>query len=114
RGSSEAVFVLKFITRELELPPDTIEDIIFWCTTFPDDFDSICRIQPIVSHFAAGIQENSLVEAALTVLEHVRSDWLIDKGVRSATLGTIGVLAWKLRFFPDIEPRINAIHANVL
>jgi hypothetical protein len=113
RGNRDAVFVLKFITRERELPPDTIEDIIFWCTTFPDDFDGICRIQPIVSHFAAG-QEKSLVEAALLVLEHVQPDSLTDKGVRHATLGTIGVIAWKLRFFPDIESRIDAIHMNVL
>jgi hypothetical protein len=113
RGNRDAVFVLKFIARQRELPLDTIEDIIFWCTTFPDDFDSICRIHPIISHFA-GAQEKRLIETALLVLEHVDTEALTDKGVRCATLGTIGILAWKLRFFPDIEPRIDAIHANIL
>jgi len=57
--------------------------------------------------------ERPLIDAALVVLERVQVSWLSDAGVRYATLATIGTLAWKSRFFPDIEPRLDRIHAEV-
>jgi hypothetical protein len=108
----DAVFVLKYICREQGLPLDTIEDVISWCSNFPDNFDSICRIAPILSHYSTGVLQRPLIESSLLVLEHIQFDWLTDEGVRNATLATIGTLAWKTRFFHDIEPRLDAIHAN--
>ena len=110
----DAVFVLKFISRDPDLPPDAIEDIISWCTNFPNDFDAICRISPIFGRFASGTLERPLIDAALPVLEQVRVDWLTDKGVRVATLATIGALAWKARSVDNIERRLDAIHKNIL
>ena len=114
RANRHAVFVLKFIARERELPSDTIEDIVVWCTNFPDEFDSICRIGPIFWRFASGALERQLTEATILVLEHVSTGWLTDKGVRIATLATIGALVRKLQSIPDFETKLDAIHANVL
>ena len=109
----DAVYVLKFIVRERELPSDAIEDVIAWCTTFPHVLDSVCRIFPILSHYGSGTLEKPLIDAAMLVLEHIRMDWLTDKGVRDATVATIGVLAWKLRFISDFGSRLDDVHANV-
>ena len=113
-SNPDAVFVLKFITRDPNIPPDAIEDIISWCTNFPSNFDAICRISPIFSRFASGTLDRPLIDAALLVLEQVQVDWLTDKGVRDATLATIGGLAWKTRSVGDIEPRLDPIHVNIL
>jgi hypothetical protein len=60
------------------------------------------------------VLERPLIDAALLVLECVKTQWLTDKGVRDATMAAIGVLAWKIRFIPDIESRLDHVHAKVL
>jgi hypothetical protein len=113
RKNPEAVYVLKFIVKERELPSETIEDIVVWCTTFPDTLDSICRIGPIVARFSSGALERPLIEAALVVLEHVQMSSFTDKGVRYATIATIGALTWKLRSTSGFEAKLDRIHANI-
>jgi hypothetical protein len=107
----DAVFVLKFIARDPNLPMDAVEDVLAWCANFPDNFDSICRIGPILSRFAEGTLERRLTVGALLVLEHVQTDWLTDQGVRVATLATIAALARKIPAVPDIESRLDSVHA---
>ena len=114
RQNAEAVYILKFISRERELPSDAVEDIVVWCTSFPDTLDSVCRIGPVISRFASGALEKPLVDAALLVLNRVNMDWLTDKGVRVATVATIGVLSWKSRFDLGIALRLDDVHSKVL
>jgi hypothetical protein len=66
------------------------------------------------SRFASGPLEKRLTEVALLVLEHLKAKWLTDKGVRNATVGTIGALTWIPRPIDNFEARLDAIHANVL
>jgi len=110
----EAVYVLKFITRERDLPSDAVEDVIKWCTNFPNDIDTICRIGPVLTRYAYGDLEQSLSEVALLVLEHIKAKSFTDKGVRNASLATIAELAWRASVVDNIEQRLDAIHANFL
>jgi hypothetical protein len=81
---------------------------------FKNNMDTICRIQPVFSHFAQGTLEMRLSVATLLVLKNLQTKWLDDRGVRDATLATIGSLAWKARFVNGIEARLDRIHANIL
>ena len=113
-SSPDAVFVLKYICRERDLPSDTIKDVISWCTNFPDDPNTVSRIGPMLSHFAIGALEKPLIECSLLVLEGIQTEWIINDFFWYSALSMIGTLAWKIRFSDDIEPRLDAIHANVL
>ena len=110
----DAVYILKFIVKERDLPSRSIRNIISWCVMFKNNMDTICRIQPVFSHFAQGTLEMRLSVATLLVLKNLQTKWLDDRGVRDATLATIGSLAWKARFVNGIEARLDRIHANIL
>ncbi len=110
----DAVFVLKFITKDHDLPSDAIEDVILWCRNFPDNMDAICRVWPVLSRFATRRVERPLTDTALLVLQDVQMDWLADKGVRAATLATLGDLVGKARFRRGITPAIDSVHAEIL
>ena len=114
KTNPDAKFVLKFVVRDRDLPLETIEDVIFWCTNFPNTLDTICRIGPMFSRFASGPLEKRLTEVTLLVLEHLEANWLTDKGAREATIGTIALLAWKPRPIDNFEARLDAIHAKLL
>ena len=113
-NNPDAVFVLKYITQERAIPPDAIEDAISWCENFPANFDSICRIGRLLPRFATGLLERRLSDVALLVLQNVQLDWIADKGVRNATLATLGQLVRKARFRPSITPSLDSFHAKIL
>ena len=109
----DAVFVLKHVCQQRDLPCDTIKDIISWCGNFPDNRDSISRISLVLSRYATKDLQRPLVDCSLLVLERIKVDRLTDEWIRYQTLATIGTLAWKMRFLRDIESRLDAIHADI-
>lgn len=111
----DAVYLLKFIVKVQGLNDAVILSVVKWCNTFPSHPDAICRISPLLSRYGRQSDlESTLVKMTLTVLECLKSDLVSDRGVREATLGAIGNLAFKVSSYPEIKERLDHIHRFVL
>jgi hypothetical protein len=67
RDRVEAVYITKFLTKQRDLPDETVIDILFWCRAFPTHEDAIWRL----SQLGWYLMSPALAEDVLSACEAV-------------------------------------------
>jgi len=63
RTKIDAVFVLKYIVRQKDLPSDAIRNAILWCARFSDHEESIWRITSLLGRYSRASEAVAIVRA---------------------------------------------------
>jgi hypothetical protein len=65
----EAVFVMKFLARQPDIPAGTVKDILMWCRLFPSHEDALWRLRQLGKHLLAQEVGEDVIDASIAVLE---------------------------------------------
>jgi hypothetical protein len=69
RDEWETTHLLKLVTKQSSLPPETVADVVHWCTRFASDEDATWRLGALIEYNGVGgASAEDLIGAAETVL----------------------------------------------
>lgn len=98
----DAVFLMKYVTKQRILPDDVTLTILKWCTTFAGDPDAIWRLNSLSAHISVDLFDEA-VRASQATLEPLFADATLAGVTRSQVTTVLGNLA-KLEHFASHPP----------
>ena len=110
RDEHDAVYVLKFVAGQPQLPIESIRDVLHWCRAFADHEDGLWRLSQLgVNLLAEGLQEE-VVTAAETLLEpRLDACRALDADERIVLSAVISNLVTIGRRDPELRSRVDAL-----
>ena len=87
-----AVYLLKYLTKQRVLPDDVTVKILNWCADFADDPDAIWRLNSLSAHIGADLFMEA-VRASESVLEPIIANPNLEGVTRSQVTTVLGNLA---------------------
>jgi hypothetical protein len=80
--TTRAVYLLKWLAREPELPSETVDAMIGWCAEYSSHADAIFRISSLAKTFGHGPYVLMLVDVTFEVLDQIDQNALSDSPTR--------------------------------
>jgi hypothetical protein len=110
RDREDAAYLLKHVTRHRDLPTQTIEDVLYWCTRFPANEDALWRFTSLGGNLVREGLGEPLLEAAQALFHELHAD------ARGITREQITALTSFLVDSPDLiaAPHRDAVDELIL
>jgi hypothetical protein len=96
----EAVYLIKFLAKQRDIPDETVKDILMWCQRFPNNDDTLWRFTQLSNHLLKDeMAEDVIITSEIILLPLILHETSLTIMIRSqiTTLFSYLINAHKLR-----------------